>query len=212
MSVRMALAKLCACTCGGAIIGGGAVHVAENPPQRASFVKQARMIKQAPRRYARVKAVKRHRRVRTACVVRTPGTTTTTRTITYPGGGMPMPLPPLPPMAGSSGGGVTVIGGSGGFGGGFFSGGFFGGSSGNAIFTASTSTSTGGSSTGGSSTSTSGGSTSTSGGSTSTSSGGSSTSSSTGGHDVPAPPMLVLFGLAAAALVGRRKLAMAKAA
>ena len=29
MSVRMALAKLCACACGGAIIGGGAVHVAE---------------------------------------------------------------------------------------------------------------------------------------------------------------------------------------
>lgn len=32
MSVRMALAKLCACTCGGAIIGGGAVHVAEHHP------------------------------------------------------------------------------------------------------------------------------------------------------------------------------------
>ena len=31
MSVRMALAKLCACACGGAIIGGGAVHVAERP-------------------------------------------------------------------------------------------------------------------------------------------------------------------------------------
>ena len=29
MSVRMALAKLCACACGGAVIGGGAVHVAE---------------------------------------------------------------------------------------------------------------------------------------------------------------------------------------
>ena len=27
MSVRMALAKLCACTCGGAVIGGGAVVV-----------------------------------------------------------------------------------------------------------------------------------------------------------------------------------------
>src|ERR1043165_2004873 len=38
MSVRMALAKLCACTCGGAIIGGGAVHVAENPPARPSVV------------------------------------------------------------------------------------------------------------------------------------------------------------------------------
>ena len=131
MSVRMALAKLCACTCGGAIIGGGAVHVAENPPQRPSFVKRAKaanMVKQAPRRYARVKAMKRHKRVRTACVVKTPGTTTTTRTITYPGSSMPIPLPPLPPMAGSTGGGgVTVIGGSGGFGGGFGGGGGGGG-------------------------------------------------------------------------------------
>ncbi len=71
MSVRMALAKLCACTCGGAIIGGGAVHVAENPPQRPAFVKSAKMVKQAPRRYARVKPVKRYKRVRTACVVKT---------------------------------------------------------------------------------------------------------------------------------------------
>lgn len=31
MSVRMALAKLCACACGGAVVGGGAVHVAEHP-------------------------------------------------------------------------------------------------------------------------------------------------------------------------------------
>ena len=29
MSVRMAMAKLCACACGGAIIGGGAVKVAD---------------------------------------------------------------------------------------------------------------------------------------------------------------------------------------
>ena len=29
MSVRMALAKLCACACGGALLGGGAVHVTE---------------------------------------------------------------------------------------------------------------------------------------------------------------------------------------
>ena len=31
MSVRMALAKLCACTCGGALIGGGAMQVADAP-------------------------------------------------------------------------------------------------------------------------------------------------------------------------------------
>ena len=42
MSVRMALAKLCACTCGGAIIGGGAVHVCENPPERPAVVERTR--------------------------------------------------------------------------------------------------------------------------------------------------------------------------
>src|SRR3546814_17129176 len=31
MSVRMALAKLCACTCGGAIIGSGAMKIADVP-------------------------------------------------------------------------------------------------------------------------------------------------------------------------------------
>ena len=30
MSVKMALTKLCACAAGGALIGGGAVHVAES--------------------------------------------------------------------------------------------------------------------------------------------------------------------------------------
>src|SRR4029434_7025795 len=40
MSVRMALAKLCACTVGGAIVGGGAVHVSETPPPRPAIVKQ----------------------------------------------------------------------------------------------------------------------------------------------------------------------------
>ena len=34
MSVKMALAKLCACACGGAVIGGGAVHVAESSQHR----------------------------------------------------------------------------------------------------------------------------------------------------------------------------------
>ena len=31
MSVRMALAKLAACAAGGAVLGGGAVHVSEAP-------------------------------------------------------------------------------------------------------------------------------------------------------------------------------------
>ena len=79
MSVRMALAKLCACTCGGAVIGGGAMHVAENPPSRPALVRHA---KAAPVRYAKAKKpVKRVRRVvRTACVVTKPAQTVTTRT------------------------------------------------------------------------------------------------------------------------------------
>lgn len=38
MSVRMALAKLCACVCGGAIVGGGTVHIVERAPSRGSVV------------------------------------------------------------------------------------------------------------------------------------------------------------------------------
>src|SRR3546814_21068612 len=34
MSVRMALAKLCACTCGGAIIGSGAMQITDVPKAR----------------------------------------------------------------------------------------------------------------------------------------------------------------------------------
>ena len=58
MSVRMALAKLCACTCGGAIIGGGAVHVAENA--RPAVVHSSKSTKAAaPRKRYAVRTVKR---------------------------------------------------------------------------------------------------------------------------------------------------------
>ena len=40
MSVRMAIAKLCACACGGAVIGGGAVHYAERPPVNRVLMKK----------------------------------------------------------------------------------------------------------------------------------------------------------------------------
>src|SRR6185437_11395190 len=138
MSVRMALAKLCACTCGGAVIGAGAAHVAEHPRPRPALVTHH------AREYARAKTVRRVRRVgRTACIVRQPERTVTTRTYAY------APPPPLPPVeVASAPPPPIIVGGSsggGGFGGGFFSGGFFGGSSGNVIFNASTS-STGGSS------------------------------------------------------------------
>ena len=55
MSVRMALAKLSACAAGGAVIGGGAVHIAESPKRPA--ITQQTKIKKAPRRhYAKVGA------------------------------------------------------------------------------------------------------------------------------------------------------------
>src|SRR6476620_11794742 len=118
MSVKMALAKLCACTCGGAIIGGGAVHVSANPNPRPAIVKKVKS-KVRHREAYKPHRVKRAPYAKTECEV-IPGTTTTTRTVTYA-----PPLPPPPPYAGGSGGAV-VIGGSGGFGGGF-GGGFFSG-------------------------------------------------------------------------------------
>ena len=51
MSVRMALTKLCAVAAGGAVIGGGAVHVAEGANARTSYSKQRTMYaKHAPKR------------------------------------------------------------------------------------------------------------------------------------------------------------------
>jgi|GEM_PF-5484433 len=37
MSVRMALTKLCACACGGALIGGGAMHVTDHANHAAHY-------------------------------------------------------------------------------------------------------------------------------------------------------------------------------
>ena len=58
MSVKMALAKLCACACGGAVIGGGAVHVAEQP-RRAGINKKVAKKAVKPRRYVAPRTVKR---------------------------------------------------------------------------------------------------------------------------------------------------------
>src|SRR3954463_12917282 len=74
MSVRMALAKLCACTCGGAIIGGGAVHVTEHPPARPSVVAHSASHVRSGGSYVRYASAGRLvRRVvrRTACAVPT---------------------------------------------------------------------------------------------------------------------------------------------
>src|SRR3546814_11907140 len=84
MSVRMALAKLCACACGGAIIGGGAVHIAESP--RPAHLTKIKSIKHAPKE----QAAERIRRTvtTTACA---PGL------VTIATQAAPIPLPPVQP-------------------------------------------------------------------------------------------------------------------
>ncbi len=132
MSVRMALAKLCACTCGGAIIGGGAMQISDVPSAQAQAQSCCTTKKVVRKRHAARKPVKRVRRVvTTKRVIRTetPQTRVVTQTVPLP----PIPYAPFPPRGsweggGSSGSGLTVIGG--GFGGGFgggLGGGFGGG-------------------------------------------------------------------------------------
>ena len=48
MSVRLALLKVTALAAGGAVVGGGAVHVAEAPAKNVQYVKQAKAA--APKR------------------------------------------------------------------------------------------------------------------------------------------------------------------
>src|SRR6185295_9716656 len=97
----MALAKLCACTCGGAIIGGGAVYSAEHPPARPSVQRTHAQAGHA--RYARS-----HRRLvrrtvrRTACAA---PTQTVSRMIIPP---VFAPPPPPVAVASTSGGGVPI--------------------------------------------------------------------------------------------------------
>ena len=74
MSVRMALAKLCACTCGGAIIGGGAVHVAESA--RPAVVHSSKSVKAAPKRYAARTIKRKVVKTVTACAPQTVTVTT----------------------------------------------------------------------------------------------------------------------------------------
>jgi hypothetical protein len=156
MSVRMALAKLCACACGGAIIGGGAMQATNIGPRpayahvqhhKAKKIVRKRMVRYASSR----RVVKRIRRV----------TTTTTQVacapqaVTVASQGAPYPLPtpapydyPRESQVLSGGGGVPVlVGGSGGYsgGGGFFGGGFSGGGGGGGGQIVVSSTSSGGS-------------------------------------------------------------------
>ena len=140
MSVKMALAKLCACACGGAVMGGGAMHVAQQPTVQHAKVHKAKSKPKARKHlYAKRSAVKprrlvkRIRRVGTqyACAAGGMGrmggattTTTVTRSAGSRGGGaIATPLPPMGPVdaayAQSQGGSgyPVVVGGSGGYGG-----------------------------------------------------------------------------------------------
>ena len=111
MSVRMALAKLCACTCGGAIIGGGAVHVAENPPARPAIVKQAKAKARGPCPSRRATAARRpaHRAARR---LRGAAQTVTTRTIIPPDVRAPSRRRPSRSASSGSSGVPIVVGGS----------------------------------------------------------------------------------------------------
>ena len=107
MSVRMALAKLCACTCGGAIIGSGAMQIADVPAAAAQVQKSGSCCKKVVRkRHVARKPVKRVRRVvTTKRVIRTvtPQQQVVTQTIPLP----PIPYAPFPPRGEGFGGGSS---------------------------------------------------------------------------------------------------------
>ena len=136
MSVRMALVKLAAFAAGGAVLGGGAVHVAEAPAAQTTYVKHAKRVVTAPVRHH---ASRKAPRLATAAPRKTRKirrVVTRSYSCAQPQQQMAMvpmlpQLPQQPMPEGGSGGQTVIVGGSGGggFGGGFF-GGFFGGSSG----------------------------------------------------------------------------------
>ncbi|MEQ9661106.1 MAG: hypothetical protein RLN87_00975, partial [Parasphingopyxis sp.] len=134
----MALAKLCACACGGAIVGGGAVHVAETSGPAEVRAAQPRVAaRQIGHRPTARRTVRRVRQVTTTTSC--PQTPTVVSVTNQVAGPAPQPVPAVyevPPPAPipygevpsfGGGGAVEVIGGGGGFGGGFGGGGFFGG-------------------------------------------------------------------------------------
>ncbi len=112
MSVRMALAKLTACAVGGAVIGGGAVHMVDHP-QRPALVKQTKLKKKRIVHRDPPRAPRRVVTRRVASTTTTPPPTIVTVTTEAPP--VPIPLPPTGPSLASGGGYVpAVIGGWGG--------------------------------------------------------------------------------------------------
>ncbi|WP_454279814.1 hypothetical protein [Sphingomonas sp. Marseille-Q8236] len=91
MSVRMALAKLTACAAGGAVIGGGAVHMVDHP-QRPPLVKQTKVkTKRIVHRPPPPRPARRIVTRRTTTTTTPPPTVITVTTETPP---VPVPLPP----------------------------------------------------------------------------------------------------------------------
>ena len=80
------MAKLCACACGGAIVGGGAVKVSEGP--RAGYVKTT-----YKKRVVRTTRTVAARAARVRKVVTTTTTACPPATVTV-AGGPPLPVPP----------------------------------------------------------------------------------------------------------------------
>lgn len=146
MSIRMALAKLSAVAATGAIVGGGATHIAEPSAKNKGYVKQLKQVKAKP-----VKRTVQRAQPRTVKRMRKIVKTETNRVCAPTEALMAVPLPPpvipQPPVLAGGGGAPVVIGGGPvGFGGGGFFGGFFGGGGGGGSVVVS-STSTGSTST-----------------------------------------------------------------
>ena len=110
MSVKSALAKLSATAAGGALLAGGAVHVAErpvtdNPQYKSKSVKQAKYVKQATPRAVPRPTVPRARTIprQVECVpADSPQAVNNPNNIcppVYRQAMAPVPVPPLPAAA-----------------------------------------------------------------------------------------------------------------
>ncbi|MFM5917452.1 MAG: PEP-CTERM sorting domain-containing protein, partial [Novosphingobium sp.] len=126
MSVRMALVKLAAFAAGGAVLGGGAVHVAEAPAATVQYVKHKRQAATVKHKVVKHKAKRLvAARPKTRKIRRVVTRTTTCCEVPQMAMTMVPQLPQQPMPEGGSGGQTVIVGGSGGFGG--YGGGFFGG-------------------------------------------------------------------------------------
>jgi len=142
MSVKAALAKLSATAAGGALLAGGAVHVAEKPVTDAPSYKSAKGAKTQPRMIKQAKATPRATRPapppRAARVIprQVECVPASSPQATYQGANVcppvyraalaPVPVPPLPEARPLGGGGTaarSIPSAGGGFGGGGFGGG-----------------------------------------------------------------------------------------